>query len=122
MATTLEFAPSTSHIKIDLFPARVHNGVYGAENNDVLFIESRTIVTNDYMYVILMGDTGPYFALQEEIVDFEMIPRVGYQVTGAHNEYFLDVDGNCGCGSRLRGIRLLPGVGHIALNTAIKKR
>lgn len=113
MLNELVFAPTTKHIKLDSFPITLYKGVAGGEGNVVLFEETRLIVTNDYIYAILMGDTGPYFALQEELVEFEYIPKVGYQINGANLDYLGVTSGSCGCGSRLRGMRLLPGVGHI---------
>jgi hypothetical protein len=118
----LEFESSTTHIKLDQFPTTLYRGTAGALDNVVLYRESRLIVTNDYIYAIMMGPTGPYFALKEELVEFEMVPKVGYNIFGAHFEYFAERDGNCGCGSRLRSLILLRGVGFIDKTTTIKQR
>lgn len=112
MGEDLAFAPTTKHIKIDLFPANLYK--YSEEGEKALLIENcRLVVTNDYIYAIIMGDTGPVFALVEELVDFEFVPKEGFSIAGAHFDYLGEAVGSCGCGSRLRGMRLLPGVGHI---------
>lgn len=120
MNNDLDFAPTTNHIKLDLFPATIYKGSYGQENNEVIAKEARVIVTNDYIYGILIGQEGTYFVLKEELVQFDTVPKLGYQVAGAHFDYFIERDGNCGCGTRLRGMRFLPGVGHIAQATPLK--
>jgi hypothetical protein len=122
MSEELDFASTTTHIKLDLFPATISLGASDDPNSTVLYREARLIVTNDYIYGIMMGSIGPYLAIREELVDFEMIPKVGYQVTGAHNDYFVVRDGNCGCGSRLRSMIFLRGVGHILREATIKQR
>lgn len=115
MINDLDFTKSTrAHIKLDLFPASIYLGT-AEEHEDVeLGIEARLIITNDYIFAIKMGQTGPEFLIEEELVEYTMIPKVGYQIAGAERDYFIVRDGNCGCGSRLRGMRFLPGVGHVA--------
>ena len=113
MAEELVFEPTTKHKKIDLFPAILYKGVAGAENNELLLKECRLIVTNDYIYAIIMEGTGPIFAVREELVEFAYVKGLGFQIDGAHNRYFGYAAGECGCGSRLRGMPLLRGVGQI---------
>lgn len=120
MSNDLEFAPTTANIKLDLFPATVYTGALGAKDNVYLYKEARVIVTNDYIYVIEMGPTGARFAIQEELVQFDMNKKGEFQVAGTVETYVLVRDGNCGCGSRLRGMRLLPGVGHIQREVTIE--
>lgn len=118
-----EFEPAV-HKKLDLFPAQVGRliGDLGQENPqyEVIFSETRTIVTNDYIYVILDSTDGPYFAIKEQLVDFHLIARQGYRVLSESTEYFIQRDGNCGCGSRLRGMRFLAGVPYMS-RSALKK-
>lgn len=111
MTDELEFEPTTKKIQLDSFPITLFEGTT-SEGNTPILETVRLIVTNDYIYAILMGDTGPYFALKEELVEIEYVPKVGYRVSGAEKDYLGVNTGNCGCGSRLRGMRLLPGVPH----------
>lgn len=117
------FEPAV-HKKLDLFPAKVSRivGDLDQENPEyeVLHTETRTIVTNDYIYVILDSTDGPYFVIKEELVDFFLIARKGYKVLSESTEYFIERDGNCGCGSRLRGMKFLVGVPYMS-RTALKK-
>lgn len=114
MIPTLDFAPSTKYIKLDLFPASVYTGSIGATDNERIFTEVRAIVTNDYIYFVAMGPEGPYFALKEEIVQYDLHSSGTAMATGINGTYIIERDGNCGCGTRLRGMRLLPGVPHTA--------
>lgn len=113
MVEKLEFEPTTTYKRIDLFPARLYKGVAGAENNDLLHKECRLIVTNDYIYAIIMEGTGPVFAVKEELVEFKYVKKLGFQIDGAFNQYFGYAEGECGCGSRLRGMPFLQGVRQI---------
>lgn len=112
MNNELDFSPTTSYIQLDLFPATVYKVPETVEDKEIVAKEARIIVTNDYIYVILIGTEGTYFVVREELVEIYMVPKLGYQVYGAQNEYYIERDGNCGCGTRLRGMRFLPGVGH----------
>lgn len=114
MSTTLDFAPSTKYIKLDLFPASVYTGSIGAAGNERIYSEVRAIVTNDYIYFVAMGPDGPYFALKEELVQYDLTSSGISLVAGINGTYIIERDGNCGCGTRLRGMRLLPGVAHTA--------
>jgi hypothetical protein len=107
---TLDFAPSTKYIKLDLFPASVYTGSIGATDNERIFSEVRAIVTNDYIYFVAMGPEGPYFAVKEELVQYDLNSTGISLATGINGTYIIERDGNCGCGTRLRGMRLLPGV------------
>lgn len=109
---TMDFEPTTTHKKLDLFPAMFYKGVAG-EENELLYKECRLIVTNDYIYAIIMEGSGPVFGVKEELVEFEYVKGLGFQIDGAHNRYFGYAAGECGCGSRLRGMPLLRGVGQI---------
>lgn len=113
MSEELVFSPTTDHIKLDLFPATVTRGVFDDVNAQILFTETRVIITNDYIYVIATGPLGPYFALQEEFIELKPVKGKGFEVSGANYDYTLTTAGNCGCGSRLRGLRILPGVGRM---------
>ena len=112
MPEEIVFAPTTKHIKIDMFPAILYKGTVGAEDNTVVLKDIRLIVTNDYIYAIIMEGTGPVIAHQEELIEIEFIPKVGFKINGANFDYVAVNAGNCGCGNRLRGMRLLPGVPH----------
>jgi hypothetical protein len=110
----LDFADSTKYIKLDLFPASVYTGSIGGADNELLFEEVRAIVTNDYIYFVAMGPEGPYFALKEELVQYDLHSSGVSLVAGINGTYVIERDGNCGCGTRLRGMRLLPGVAQTA--------
>lgn len=114
MKYDLDFADSTKYIKLDLFPASVYTGNIGGADNELLFAEVRAIVTNDYIYLVAMGPDGPYFALKEELVQYDLHSSGVSLVAGVNGTYVIERDGNCGCGTRLRGMRLLPGVAHTA--------
>jgi hypothetical protein len=110
----LDFAESTKYIKLDLFPATVYTGSIGGEDNVPVFKEVRVIITNDYIYFVAMGPEGVYFALKEELVQYDLHSSGVSLATGINGTYVIERDGNCGCGTRLRGMRLLPGVAHTA--------
>lgn len=114
MKYDLDFAESTKYIRLDLFPATVYTGSIGADDNVAIFKEVRVIVTNDYIYFVAMGPEGPYFALKEELVQYDLHSSGVAQAAGINETYIIERDGNCGCGTRLRGMRLLPGVAHTA--------
>lgn len=120
MKPTLDFAASTAYIKLDLFPATVYTGSIGAEDNEAIFTEVRVIITNDYIYFISMGPDGPYFALKEELVQYDLHSSGVSLVAGINGTYIIERDGNCGCGTRLRGMRFLQGVGHTARTVTIQ--
>lgn len=113
MSNEVEFSPTTKHIKLDMFPAILYKGSAGAEDNTLVHKDIRLIVTNDYIYAIMMVGTGPVIVHQEELIEIEYIPKSGFQISGANFDYLAVNAGNCGCGNRLRGMRLLPGVPHI---------
>lgn len=120
MKHSLEFEP-TKHIKLDLFPALVYSVGEAPEDAELIASESRLIVTDTYIYVILQDGVGnPYFVVKEELVEIIAKDNNVYQVSGANLDYHAERDGNCGCGMKLRGMRLLPGVRHIS-RRAIKK-
>lgn len=108
MFTELEFEPA-NHIKVDLYPATVTR-----VDGDFVAPEARLIVTDSHIYAISTDGIGqPYFLLKEELVDFAT-EGSGYKLSGANFDYFAERDGSCGCGSRLRSMRLLPGVPHVS--------
>lgn len=117
------FEPS-KYKKMDLFPAKVSRLIGEFDQDSPLYetvaIETRTIVTNDYIYVILDSVNGPYFVIKEQLVDFELDGRKGYKVLSENTEYYIERDGNCGCGSRLRGMRFLVGVPQVSRSALMK--
>ena len=109
MTTELEFEP-TRFIYLDLFPALVTRN---SDDDPLLITECRLIVTNDFIYAILQDGIGqPFFALKEELVQFNDYEKGEYLIEGAHHDYTVRRDGNCGCGTRLRGMRFLVGKPH----------
>lgn len=108
----LEFEPS-EHIKLDLYPATVTRVV--GEEETVIDAECRFIVTDSHLYVISTDGIGqPFFVLKEELVEF-YTKGSGYDISGVDHDYIAGRNvASCGCGSRLRSMRLLPGVPHIS--------
>ena len=108
MFSELEFE-AAEHIKVDLYPATVTR-VDGEE----VAPEARLIVTDAHIYVISTDGIGqPFFILKEELVDFATEGK-GYNIMGANFDYYAERNGSCGCGSRIRGMRFLPGVPHVS--------
>lgn len=112
MEPEFEFEPA-KHIKLDLYPATLTR--LGDDGN-VIAPECRLIVTDSHFYAISTDGVGqPYFILKEELVDFfDAEKGGGYEIDGATYDYTAERNGSCGCGSRLRSMRLLPGVPHIS--------
>lgn len=108
----LEFEPA-AHIKLDLYPATITR--VDGEEPVVLDPEGRIVVTDSHLYAISTDGIGqPFFVLKEELVEF-YVDGPGYAVTGANHNYTIARNvASCGCGSRLRSMRLLPGVPHIS--------
>jgi hypothetical protein len=113
MATNLDFEPA-QHIQIDLFPASVHpEGPSEAPIGE----ELRVIVTDNYFYVIQEVDEVISFAAKEPLGEFDGSNKVGYTVTTENGAvFYFNRANNCGCGTRLRGIKVLPGVPPIPRN------
>ena len=91
---------------LDLFPASVQIG------DTVIGEEFRALVTDTYFYVIEEIGDGPSLKIKEPLVLFEGSNKTGYTITTDKSVYFVKRAANCGCGSRIRGIILLPGVPH----------
>jgi hypothetical protein len=107
MATNLDFEPA-EYIQIDLFPATVHPD---GQEEAPIGEELRAIVTDNYFYVIQEVDGAVSFAVKEPLDQLDGSNKLGYTVTTENGAvYFFNRALNCGCGTRLRGIRVLPGV------------
>ena len=94
---------------LDLFPASVH---VGGPEGTLIGEEFRVIVTDNHFYVFQEIGTGPDTLIKDPLVTFEGSNKTGYTITGSINSYFVKRAGNCGCGSRLRGVSIFPGVPH----------
>lgn len=113
MAITLDFEPA-EYIQIDLFPASVHSE---SADEAPLGEELRVIVTDNYFYVITEKDGWVGFIIREPFKEFDGSNKTGYTVTTDRGQtFFFKRALNCGCGTRLRGIKVLPGVPPIARN------
>jgi hypothetical protein len=107
MATNLDFEPA-EYIQIDLFPAIVHPD---RQEEPAIGEEMRAIVTDNYFYAIQEVDGVASFAVKEPLVEFDGSNKLGYTVTTENGAtYYFNRALNCGCGTRLRGIKVLPGV------------
>lgn len=105
MTEEFAFEPA-EHIKLDLYPATVRSG------DLVVAPESRLIVTDAHIYAISTDGIGqPYFMVKDELIEIQP-EGPGYRIAGANQDYYAVRDTSCGCGSRLRGMRFLPGVPH----------
>lgn len=91
------------YINFDLFPTAVRKGSLDAPSEGEQF---RTIVTNNYLYVIVDAVGGPVLHIKEPLESFEGSTREGYRV----NDYYINKAENCGCGTGLRGIHPFMGV------------
>lgn len=110
MEPEFEFEPA-EHIKVDLYPAILTRV---GDDEELVASECRLIVTDAHIYAISTDGIGqPYFILKEELVEF-YTKGAGYDMSGVGHDYFAERNGSCGCGSRLRGMRLLEGVPHIS--------
>lgn len=111
MAFSIDVEPA-EHIKIDLFPAEVRPG---GEEGTKIGEELRVIVTDNYFYVIEDTISGPEATIKEPLESFDGSNKLGYTVTTTPgNTYYFKRAINCGCGSRLRGLRPFDGVPFIA--------
>lgn len=91
---------------LDLFPASVQ------ESGSVIGEEFRVIVTDNHFYVLEEIGTGPALFIKEPLESFEGTNKTGYTVTAGGRQFFIQRAANCGCGSRLRGVSVFPGVPH----------
>lgn len=89
-------------IYFDLFPSTVTK----IGSNEPYGDSFRTIVTNDYLYVIVETGYGPDLLIKEPLVSIEGSHSAGFQV----NDYTITRSINCGCGTTLRGIYPFMGV------------
>lgn len=89
------------YVRLDLFPCIVT----GPETT--LGPESRVILTDNHLYVIVDAPKGPELALKEPFEGpLEGNLHNGYQI----GPYSITKQVSCGCGSRLRGIFPFLGV------------
>lgn len=105
MAFTIDVQPA-AFIYLDLFPARI-------ETNDTfqsLHEEYRVIVTDNRLYIIDDRPEGPEAIVSEALVKFEGTNKTGYTVYTSNEIFRITRALNCGCGSRLRGLRPFDGV------------
>jgi hypothetical protein len=94
---------------LDLFPAAVY---VGGPDGTLIGEELRVIVTDNHFYVFHEVGTGPETLIKDPLVAFEGTHRTGYTVTATNNNYYVKRAANCGCGSRLRGVIIFPGLAH----------
>lgn len=95
--------PEAAYIRIDLYPATVTDR-QGTK---------RVIVTDSHLVIAGDSNTGPEIQEVYTVYDFEGSNKTGWTVTledeGGEQIYFKRASG-CGCGSRLRGAKIYPGV------------
>lgn len=108
MPEALDVEPA-QYLNLNLFPSEVTIG----DSEKPLLGEYKTIVTNNYLYVITDGVEGPEFVVKEPLTSFEGTGRTGYTVVTETETYLIRRAKNCGCGSRLRSLRVFTGVPHI---------
>lgn len=107
MAVELDFEPA-NYILIDLFPATVHPG---GESEPSIGEELRVVVTDNYFYVLEEKDDWIGFAVREPLAQFDGSNKTGYTViTERGQEYYFKRALNCGCGTGLRGVKVLRDV------------
>lgn len=104
-----EFEPlaPAEQIKLDLFPARV---LTSGEDPELLFRESRIIVTDAHYYIFLEGGEGPVVAQSGTYTEFAGQNSTGWTLTDPDITIFRDA--GCACGTSLRGIHPFAGVPH----------
>jgi len=105
--TTIDELPSAAFIRLDLFPATISGpSVDGGVIND-----ARVVATDSYLIGVIETREGFVVAYLEELDSFSGRPTTGYTATSpSGDEVLVKRSGGCGCGSKLRGLRLYPGV------------
>lgn len=104
MALTVPLQPAT-YTLLDLFPAAISGPTFTAQHE-----EYRAVVTDTYIYALDDGPDGPFVAFSAPVSGFAGSNKEGYTVNTPDGIYTVYRAPNCGCGSRLRGVRLTPTV------------
>lgn len=103
MTSTNEFElPGAQFLRVDLFPAEIETdlGIRG---------DKRVVVTDTHFLVFADSPIGPVLAYNSPLVDFEGSNKVGWTATTETEVFKFKRAQSCGCGSRLRGVRIYPG-------------
>ena len=89
--------PEAKFRRLDLFPAKV-----GDDTKD-----KRVIVTDSHMVVIGDSNSGPQIESVNALYDFTGSNKTGWvATTDGMEEIAIKRSSGCGCGSRLRGVRI----------------
>lgn len=93
--------PEAKYKRLDLFPAEVEE----RKGN------KRVIVTDTHIVILGEGAEGPYLEEVTPLFDFSGSNKTKYlAVTEAENTISFKRASNCGCGSRLHGVRIYSGI------------
>lgn len=106
MKFTIDVEPANA-VWLDLFPAKIQTveGLF-----EPIHEEYRVIVTDTYFYIIDDTDDGPKALITEPTIQFEGSNKTGYNIVTPTQIFHITRAPNCGCGSRIRGIRPFAGV------------
>jgi hypothetical protein len=96
----------TTIVRLDLFPATVQDWTTGVEAHDVV----RLVVTEDEVKIFSEDSGGPYEAASYRLYDFSGKNTTGWKIDlDDGSALFVKRSARCGCGSRLRSFRPIPG-------------
>lgn len=106
MKFTIDVEPA-NEVWLDIFPAKILTveGLFEPAHE-----EYRVIVTDTYFYIIDDTDDGPKALVSEPTVQFDGTNKTGYTVVTSTSIFLISRAPNCGCGSRIRGIRPFAGI------------
>lgn len=107
-------------VRLDLFPATIREWETGVELYDVV----RLVITEDEAKVFGEASSGPLELASYRIDDFTGKNTTGYRVVLADETvWYVTRSSRCGCGSRLRSFRPIPGASiYPATHTALAER
>lgn len=106
MAFHIDVQPA-AYVQLDLFPASV------VRDGESLGEELRVVVTDNHFYVFTDAVEGPYALIGLPLISFDGNNKDGYTIETAETTFAVKRAQNCGCGSRLRGIRPFAGIPYI---------
>lgn len=96
-------------IRFNLYPLETH--VYDKDGHPLQVNQNtRTVVTDDEVYVYVDDHSGPSIWFTDRLEDFSGDATNGWTVETSDYTVKMKRSGGCGCGSRLKGYNPFPGL------------
>lgn len=104
--------PPASFIRLDLFPALLSGENLPNTQLGGVLDSRRLIVTDTKVLVLSDSQSGPELTHEWNLVDITGRATIGWTVETEELTFVVRRSTGCGCGSRLRGLHLYPGVAY----------